>query len=353
MSELADREFVDALPVQDAPTMDDPAIAFPVAPRNLRAGGPCAATDMHVIPSVVELARGALDQGMDLLDPIVAALLPARDVMQFCTQHRIDLDTIGRLIRGQERYEILIERGWLQNIFLNFTLYETGDPLRATDVPLPIAEVHSPPMVGCTSSYRVATEDKQSLKLSVSVRGVGAGGGVNATVSLATGVTSANQCAQITIPGDITVVPWTNPDLGKTIYVVSVTNFIANSWSTSEIPADRLHLCSDRFDETRRMIKGDLTRRRGTDFVEHTAGVDGVTIDSTLLRKRSREFVLTVGDIVEIKSRFSTEHSYPYVLVPRADYLGFYESRDSEVIFWTWKVLGPTATPAAAPAARS
>jgi hypothetical protein len=315
---------------------------LPPAPTVLRRGGGYEIDDVLRIPSLPELLAGLADAGADLEEPAVAGLVPERDVIAFGLQHGVELERIGQLLRREAPYEVLIARGLLQSIRLNFLLFEQGDPiLREVGVPLPVAELHAPPLQGCVSSYQVTSKRSGRGGLMVRIRGIGAGGGVSALLKFQDRLWTEAECGQVTIPGNIEIVPWTNPDSGQTIHVVSITEISAGEWSLTAIPTGRLHLCSGRFEEVVAAFTEQERRgwaRADRSFRRHTVSVAG-GLERTRELERNREFAIDLGGLVEVRSQFTEAYAYAYKIVARADYLGFFEAPRSEVFFWSWRTL--------------
>ncbi|HET9982144.1 MAG TPA: hypothetical protein VFQ38_01090 [Longimicrobiales bacterium] len=315
---------------------------LPPAGRVLRRGGAYEVEEPRRIPALPALLRSLDEAGVDFLDPDVAGLVPARDVAAFCLRHGLQLDQALRLLRGQEPYRALVAGGWLQSLWLNLILFEEGDPVLAEiGVPLPVAELHSPWIDGCESGYEVTTEEARGAGLKLQVRGVGAGGGLHAKLRFHDRLWTEAACGQVTIPGDIEVVPWTNPDTRERIDVVSITNISAGEWSLAEIPAERAHPCSDTLEDRLRDFSERERRgwlRAGADFFRHTVEVaGGIERERTL--EREREFSLALGEVLELTSQFTREYTYSYKVAGKADYVGYFEDARSEAFFWAWRGL--------------
>jgi hypothetical protein len=319
------------------PTLEARALALPPFLEIIRTGGPYRIQDARPIPSFLELIHSLAGAGVDLSDPAIVGV-PERDILAFTARHRIDLDWLRQLSGNF----IINPTAW-QNAVRRFLGFQAGDPiLTEVDVPLPVAEIHSPPIDGCESAYEIVRKREAGVSLKVEVRGVGAGGGVSTTITLEDKVKIEGSCGLITVPGQVEVVPWTNRYSGETIYIVSVTQLSESSWSIAEIPEGRTHLCSNRFDEVWSAIGVQRARgwlRYDTDFVRHELPKAGVSFARKRKVEGSREFSLGWGGIVELISKFSTKCSYPFTIVAKADYVGFYENRESEAFFWSWKPM--------------
>ena len=313
---------------------------LPPVTRQPGRGGRYEIDDVQPIPSLPERLELLADTGADLDDDVAAALVPEREVVAFCVHQQIELEQALALLRGEEPYSVLIRKGLLQNILLNVRGYQEGDPIFAeVGVPLPVAELHSPPVTGCTSSYEVSAEHVRSAGLDVGIRGVGAGAGISARLRFEDRLFTTGACGQVTIPGTVKIVPWVNPDTGRTLHVVSVSDISAGEWSLTEIPADRLHLCGARYDEILSSCTEQARRgwmRAGRDFFRHEIAVAG-GIEHKRALQHAREFSITLGRAVEMHSRFSSEYTYAYVVAGRADYVGFFEHPRSEAFFWAWR----------------
>jgi hypothetical protein len=260
---------------------------LPPAGKIIRRGGAYEVENPWIIPPLPKLLLHLADAGVDFLDPDAAGLVPRDEVVAFCLYHGIQIEQALRLARGGHSYKVLIKQGLLQDIWLNLRLFQEGDPLLAEiGVPIPVAELHSPPVEGCESAYEVLAEHSGSAGLRLRVRGLGAGGGLSAKLKFRDRLWTEAACGQITIPGDIEVVPWNNPDSGERIEVVSITNIREGAWSLVDIPIGRLHLCSDSFDDRLEHFreaerKGWL--REGADFFQHTVTGAEVTVHERVL----------------------------------------------------------------------
>ena len=324
----------------DTPTLDALTAALPPVQRTLRRGGGFEIDDLQVIPSLPQRLELLDADGADLLDEAVAAFVPEQEVIAFCANRQLELDQVLALLRRDEPYSVLIRKGLLQNILLNIRGYQEGDPSVVDfGVPLPVAELHSPPLAGCSSSYTVAAGHVRDAALHVGIRGVGAGSGISATLRFEDRLFTTGQCGQITIPGTVSITPWVNPDTGHTFFVVSVGDISAGEWSLTEIPADRLHLCGARYEEILSSCTEQARRgwmRAGRDYFRHEIAVAG-GIEHKRALQHAREFSITLGRAVEMHSRFSSEYTYAYVVAGRADYVGFFEHPRSEAFFWAWR----------------
>ncbi|GEM_PF-3780656 len=338
MGNVADREAVEqGLWTSTMPPVVARAFALPPFLKIIRSGGPCRIQHARPIPSFLELIHSLAGAGVDVSDPAIVGV-SERELVAFSAHHRIDLDWLR-----QGSGNLIVNPTAWQNAVRKFLGFQAGDPiLTEVDVPLPIAEIHSPPIDGCESAYEIVRKREAGVSLKVEVRGVGAGGGVSGTITLENKVMIEGNCGQITVPGHVEVVPWTNRYSGETIYVVSVTQLSESSWNIVEIPEGRRHLCSSRFDEVWSAI--GVQRARGwlqydTDFIRYEIPQTGGSVARKRKVEDSREFSLGWGGIVELTSKFSTKCSYPFKIVAKADYVGYYENRESEAFFWAWKQM--------------
>lgn len=315
-------------------------IEVPPAGRVIRRGGAYELEDIQPIPSFPELLHAVAELGIDLTDPDVAGLIPEDDVIAFGITHAIDIENTLRLYRKQEPYKIWIKKGHLQTMRLHLSLYNEGDPiLKEVGIPLPVAELHAPWRDGCQASYEVEKEKSAKAGLNLRMRGVGAGGGIQAKLKFRDKIWTEAECGQVTIPGNIEVVPWHNPDDDKTIEVVSVTNISAGEWSLVEIPTGRKHLCSNRFEEVVAQYTDQAHRgwrRPGSDHWRHKVDVSG-GISRSRTVEASREFSFDFGSLVEVKSQFTSSYTYAFSISGNAEYIGFFEKDGSETFFWVWR----------------
>jgi hypothetical protein len=319
----------------DVAFADDEVRAAPA----LSAGGSFRAENLLRIPSLPERLGQLVDGGADLADPDMARLVPPDDVTRFCLHHGLEAERSLRLLRRETTYPTLVRAGLLQALWLNLLEYQEGDAERQTGVAIPVAELHCPPFPECQAAYEVESGRSRSAGLTLRVRGVGAGGGLTARLHFQDTIEVHAACGQVTVPGDIEVVPWIRPDDGARIDVVSVTAIAEGAWSLAAIPAGRTHFCGADARQLRDALDQEEGRgfiRQGEDFFPHTVAVPGAV-------RRHRELETTRSfsfgsELVELESQFTRQYGYSYDLGALGAYVGFFEDPRSEVFFWAWSV---------------
>jgi hypothetical protein len=280
------------------------------------------------IPSVLERIRTLVDPNN--VDPTRLSNLDAQETLAFCVHHDINADQAAQLTaRGSHRVEA--KRGLWQNILLNLRNYEEGDPESPRKGRIPIAEIHVPAVAGCECTYTQDSSASAKVGLTVKICGVGGGGGQEAKVTFSHAVTSP-ACGQVTIPGTYQVTPWTNPDYGSRIDLVSFVDFLPDSVGLRAIPAEREHPCSPGV--SAQLAK--LSRKAGDVFETHPLGIPGGVLTPSQRVETTRELTLTLDGIIEMKSQFTKGFAYAWKILGPAEYLRFFESGRSHVHFWCW-----------------
>ena len=333
--EEGDLAFADGLELELEPVR----VELPPQGKVIRRGGRYEIEDPQRIPSLVELIRFLDELGVDFTDPLLAGAVPEDELVTFCLAQGINVRETLRLARKQVPYDVFLKRGHLQELALQLRMYEEGDAiLSEVGVPLPVAELHAPWIEGCEASYETSSAESGSAALLLSIRGTGAGGGITTKIKFQDRVWTAAACGQVVLPGDIQVVPWHNPDQDRTIEVVSISNLSVGEWSLIEIPDDRVHRCSDRYEEQMAQLTGGEERRwrrPGSDYFRLEVEVPGGIARRRALES-TREFHLALGGIVDVRSQFTSEYTYAYTIREKAEYVGFFEDPSSETFFWAW-----------------
>jgi hypothetical protein len=302
--------------------------------RKGRGDGPSPAG--RTIPSFFQRLEAIAQAGIDLSSTRAASLVPEREAVAFLRRHALERDARGAISAHRTSYVAEVHRGLLDRVWSMLKAVVTVDRDLKTGVRIPIAELHVPRVAGCHSRYVASHGESDDVSFSVAARGVGAGGGLVASVVATQGVETSEECLLITVPVDIVTTTYSVPALDRSLEIVTVSSVYEDIGTKRFEPPFEDPCAADYLTLSPTFLEQERSRTvaRNVDFDDHPVPVGLVTKSREV--KRERRFLMSIPDLLDVETRFVVGVSYEFKLVSSRSYLGYYEERQSAKYYWSW-----------------